>query len=119
MKKQTALVLILLLTFATPAFAANHDNHGHDKDNEHNSPKTQALQVSVDPCVSVSPSVSVEPSVSVSPSAIPCDPNGEWKNHGQFVSCVAKLHLGGKFVSEAAQSDIGKKHHDNDGDDDH
>jgi len=38
-----------------------------------------------------------------------CDPNAEWKNHGQYVSCVAHLHLGGEVVSEAARSDIGKK----------
>lgn len=38
-----------------------------------------------------------------------CDPNFPWKNHGEYVSCVAKLKLGGKTVSEAARSDIGKK----------
>src|SRR3989344_5240648 len=38
-----------------------------------------------------------------------CDPNGEWKNHGQYVSCVAKQKPGGQLVSEAAQSDVGKK----------
>ncbi|MCL4366423.1 hypothetical protein M1437_04310 [Patescibacteria group bacterium] len=38
-----------------------------------------------------------------------CDPDDNWKNHGAYVSCVAKLHEGGKNVSEAAKSDIGKK----------
>lgn len=36
------------------------------------------------------------------------------RNHGAYVSCIAKLHLGGKRVSTAAKSDIGKKDHDND-----
>lgn len=38
-----------------------------------------------------------------------CDPNYPWKNHGEYVSCVAKLKPGGQSVSEAAKSDIGKK----------
>lgn len=38
-----------------------------------------------------------------------CDPNAEWKNHGQYVSCVAHTHPGGQVVSQAAQSDVGKK----------
>lgn len=38
-----------------------------------------------------------------------CDAGAEWKNHGQYVSCVAKTHPGGQVVSEAAQSDVGKK----------
>lgn len=37
-----------------------------------------------------------------------CDPNANWKNHGGYVSCVARLHQGGKDVSAAAKSDIGK-----------
>ena len=50
-----------------------------------------------------------------------CSPDGEWKNHGQFVTCV--VHVAekwlvwdliteqekGDIVSDAAQSDIGKK----------
>lgn len=43
-----------------------------------------------------------------SPSAT-CAPEGVWKNHGDYVSCVAKLKEGGQTVSEAAKSDIGKK----------
>ena len=45
-----------------------------------------------------------------------CSEDGEFKNHGQFVSCVAKQNLGGNEVSEAAKSDIGKKDHDDDED---
>lgn len=42
-------------------------------------------------------------------SAKDCDPNFAWKNHGEYVSCVAKSGAGGQAVSEAARSDIGKK----------
>ncbi len=46
-----------------------------------------------------------------------CD-DGDFDNHGQYVSCVAKSHPGGLAVSSAAKSDIGKKDHDDDWDDD-
>lgn len=36
-----------------------------------------------------------------------CDINNSWKNHGGYVSCVAKLRLGGASVSAAARSDVG------------
>lgn len=50
-----------------------------------------------------------------------CDPNAEWKNHGQFVRCVAhetdqliemgvlSQEEGDELISTAAQTDIGKK----------
>lgn len=38
-----------------------------------------------------------------------CEPDAEYKNHGDYVSCVAHTHPGGAVVSEAAKSDIGKK----------
>ncbi len=41
-----------------------------------------------------------------------CDPNAQWKNHGAYVSCVAKQKPGGQVVSEAAKSDVGKKNAD-------
>lgn len=40
--------------------------------------------------------------------SIACDPDFEWKNHGQFVSCVARVHEGGDDVSEAARSRVGR-----------
>lgn len=45
------------------------------------------------------------------PTVTEVDDNGEveWKNHGQYVSSVAKTHPGGQVVSAAARSDIGKK----------
>lgn len=33
-------------------------------------------------------------------------------NHGAYVSCIARQHLGGAVTSQAAQSDIGKKDND-------
>lgn len=56
----------------------------------------------------------------ISPSASPlatCDPDDSWKNHGAYVSCVAKLHLGGKEIPEAARSEIGKKSESEDSED--
>ena len=53
--------------------------------------------------------------------AVLCDPSAEWRNHGKFVSCVAKeaenlLEQGliskeekDEIVSNAATSDVGKK----------
>lgn len=41
----------------------------------------------------------------------PCDPlTNNFKNHGQYVSCVAhnEPHGSGEIISEAAQSDVGK-----------
>ena len=38
-----------------------------------------------------------------------CAPEAQWKNHGDYVSCVARLKLGGATTSAAARSDIGKK----------
>ena len=37
-----------------------------------------------------------------------CDEDGEWENHGKYVSCVAGTHPGGSVVSEASRSDVGK-----------
>lgn len=42
-----------------------------------------------------------------------CDPNANWRNHGEYVSCVARLHKGGEEISEAAKSDVGKKDDEN------
>lgn len=50
------------------------------------------------------------PALAVKPSPVStCDPAASWKNHGQYVSCVAKLHQGGVVVSTAAKAETGKK----------
>jgi hypothetical protein len=41
-----------------------------------------------------------------------CSPEGKYKNHGEYVSCIAREHRGGEEVSDGAKSDIGKKHED-------
>lgn len=47
-----------------------------------------------------------------------CNPEDNWKNHGAYVSCMAKVHFGGQKTSEAAKSDIGKKKDEDSSDDD-
>ncbi len=51
-------------------------------------------------------------------STLGSDQDGDFKNHGQFVSSVAHEHEDGEEVSEAARSSIGKKDHDEDFDED-
>jgi hypothetical protein len=114
MKTYSALAILLLLTIATPAFAAPHENNNNGKANNHNKEEKKAEvqevnEVTIDPSAVPSTTVSTTPSTAVTPSTT-CDPNGTWKNHGQYVSCVAKEGRGGKEVSEAAKSDVGKKH---------
>lgn len=48
---------------------------------------------------------------------VQCENTG-WNNHGQFVSCNAYLHLGGRILSIFARSDVGKHHFENFCDDD-
>lgn len=106
MKHTTVLTLALLLTIAaTPAFAAPNENksnngkaNGQNKEEQAEKKAVQALEVTIAP--SEVPAVSAAPSQAVSPT---------WKNHGEYVSSVAKTHPGGKVVSQAARSDIGKK----------
>ncbi len=134
MKKELLITTSVFLLIATPALAksdngnngqgeehksekaqevlATHDNNGH-KDDDHTvsqnitSPVVQAAAVD-DPSITPSVTVTISPVVTQTQT---CDPNAEWKNHGQYVSCVAHTHQGGQMTSEAARSDVGKKHH--------
>lgn len=132
MRKELALGLITVLLVATPAFAAPggngkadqaKDNHGssvaQEKKVEKENTATDTTATNVTPVVSVTPSVTPEietttPKLqevlgaSASPTATLCDPNANWKNHGAYVSCVAKTHPGGAVVSAAAKSSVGK-----------
>lgn len=74
MKKLLSLLALAFLVIATPAVASK----------EKTSPGTQLTN-------------------SPQPVAT-CSPDASWKNHGEYVSCVAKQKLGGKVVSEAAKS---------------
>lgn len=108
MKYLTILTLALILTIAaTPAFAApneNKSNNGNAKgQNKEAQAEKKAVNVTVQQEVTeVSIVPSQEPAISVAPSQT-------WKNHGAYVSSVAKTHPGGQTVSAAARSDIGKK----------
>lgn len=53
------------------------------------------------------------PTPEPTPDAKKCHPKAKYKNHGQYVSCVAKnkdLRGPGPGNSSAAKSNIGKKH---------
>lgn len=108
MKKSFLILTLLFLLAATPTLA----NQGKDKANEHaKSNRIQGIEVSPTPIQSEPTNITpteVTPTV-VTPSPKACDPSMEYKNHGAYVSCVAKTHPGGKKVSEAAKSNIGKK----------
>ena len=139
MKNGIILTLIALFLIVSPAIAAppshsnananaTKDNPGRAKseevknDNANNveeivgeateSPVTPSPVESTDQPAEESPPTQ---SVGGVEAVIPlvedgeCDPNADWKNHGEYVSCVAHTHPGGQVVSEAARSDIGKK----------
>ncbi len=91
--KKLSLLLATSVLLATAPFALAKDQ---DKSQNHAKAEVEIVEVAVSP----------------SASPIPfCNPLDKWFNHGAYVSCVAHLHQGGKEVSEAARSDIGKKFH--------
>lgn len=96
MKSGILVFLVSLLLIVPPALAYVGNNQNNSKNSIKNEEDENA------------PIISPEPSVS---------PNGSisgWKNHGQYVSSIAKKHDDSSEVSEAAKSDIGKKNNDND-----
>lgn len=122
MKKQAALTLLLFIFLTSTAFAAPDKKNEHATENKEKNNKPNIVElleeITITPTDTTTPTPTVTPTViptttvSVTPSpSVTCDENGEWKNHGKYVSCVAKQHLGGQAVSEAAKSDIGKKKH--------
>ncbi len=118
MKKLALITLVTLIMATAPVALAKSENSNNDhgkgqevsaqvrQDDEHKADSSQVPQPSVN---------QVQGQSAVSPSSSPassnCDPDGDWKNHGQYVSCVAHEHEGGESVSEAARSDVGKNHH--------
>ncbi len=132
MKKELIIAAALLTLLVAPAFAAKptvdngsiHSNGKSDVHNNQTNDNNENVNVNDENTVTPSPtqtvtedlnqegstiSPTVSPSVSPAAVGIPCDPSAHWKNHGEYVSCVAHLHQGGKIVSEAAKSDVGKK----------
>ena len=81
-------------------------NPGSEKKEEQAAKKEDRAQASSSPSAKKLNSASTR---SATDSAQQCDHNYPWKNHGEYVSCVAKSGAGGQAVSEAARSDIGKK----------
>ena len=130
MKKHILFILSLFILFAavaaTPVLAKPKDNgnNGRGQSNAlgitkkaerqgENKPFAGTVVTLADvggPSGATGATGVVLPTTSPTPvPTIPCDPNAQWKNHGEYVSCVAKLHLGGQAVSEAARSNVGKK----------
>ncbi len=108
-KIASLLIIVVLLGFTTLSYAkSENSNNSNDNGKSGSNSKSQNKdQGSQNPN-----SDNSNPTPSASPASDPkqtCDPNAGWKNHGEYVSCVAKLKLGGQAVSEAARSDVGKK----------
>lgn len=84
----------------------NQDNSNSNSNKDSNS----TVEASISPSPKSNSAKKLNTTLrSASGSAQDCDPNFPWKNHGEYVSCVAKSGAGGQAVSEAARSDIGKK----------
>jgi len=133
--KKSFILAILILVLALPAYASqnNHgnsnkdnnnsqgQNHGNGNGNKNsNDSKNTSNNALIIPTVFVtsdptnSPTPTNTQALTPSVTVVVCDPTLNWKNHGAYVSCVAHMHAGGSSVSEAAKSDIGKKHDKND-----
>ncbi len=102
MKNLILIPAIALLLIATPALAKEH-NQGNSNNNAHRFAVSADTGGDEDDPL---PSTSPNPSGTPNPT---CNPNDDYENHGAYVSCVARLKLGGGEVSEAAQSNIGRR----------
>ena len=130
MKKTTLLntkgiifltITIIVMTAAAQVSASNDhankkstNNPSTEKRNEHSINENENEVNDEDVVASITPSgaqISVIPVVEDSNNEDEDKCDDDVKNHGQYVSCVAKTHPGGKEVSIAARSDIGKKNH--------
>jgi hypothetical protein len=102
-------VALFLITATTLTFAQseNSNSRGNSSSNRGSSDVTSNSQGKNGTNKKVD--VNLVESSSSGQASPTCAPEAQWKNHGDYVSCVARLHLGGKTVSEAARSDIGKK----------
>ena len=119
MKKEAAIVTILFLFLTSTALAAPGKQNVEAEHADQHASVNHNMMIRIDD-VTIAPTDTIEPSITTQPSVSPSI-SPMVKNHGEYVSGIAQLHLGGSTVSEAAKSDIGKKHHDdndNDGDDD-
>lgn len=108
------VVIVLFLGFATFALAKSENSNNGNGNGQSNGNGQNQGQGSQNPNKNKESNneEASSPTPSASATSNPaqiCDPNANWKNHGEYVSCVAKLKLGGQAVSEAAKSNIGKK----------
>lgn len=102
-KLYVLLTLFLLITISSAVTYAKSDKAANNpQSNKSNNSSNNGLGQSSDR----GNNGKKDPQASVSAT---CAPEAQWKNHGDYVSCVARLHPGGQAVSEAARSDIGKK----------
>lgn len=96
------LSIFVLLVFQPVVFAKGKDNDGQEKNHFR-------FEIEINGQDNSSPSPTPTPTTSPF-----CDPGANWKNHGAYVSCVARFEpgphrLGGKGNSVAAKSSVGKK----------
>lgn len=122
-------VFLLFLTVSQVSASNDHINQNAGKNGQENQEKNRSSHSDeghqeiedhkpATPTPSVSVSTDVTGTVTPTPTGILDNDCDDAKNHGQFVSCVAHRYEGGKVTSEAARSDTGKKHReDNDEDD--
>lgn len=136
MKKSLPIALIALALIATPAFAVS--DKANEKAQNNNQSHIHAIEPTNIPMPTVVVTEDPLPTITVTPTTVPtstpsaekkvlgkqikdlevvvptgtptCSPDATYKNHGEYVSCVAHEHPGGKVVADAARSDIGKKH---------
>jgi hypothetical protein len=118
MSRLLFLFVAIIFVFSVTVVHAQSDKsrgqgQGQNNENRGNSPTNDVVVSNTEVTPLSSPSNRGQGNQKVrvaSASAQPsCDPSLEWKNHGEYVKCVAKLKQGGQAVSEAARSDVGKK----------
>lgn len=110
------IILTLILLTATPAFARNENSQNKSNNSQKESGQSHSPKKNVD-SQELEDSENEDNLPEITPAentttpipTIQCNPDQEWKNHGAYVSCVAKSGVGGQKVSEAARSNIGKK----------
>lgn len=118
--KKTYLFLFVLafVLVSTPVFAEkdqkNENNHGKNSEIEiqeesHGSINGPSSTGSIGSSVTLSVTSTVTPKDEQDQGNTGCDPDDNWRNHGKYVSCIARLHLGGEETSEAGRSDEGKR----------
>lgn len=109
------LTLLLLVTISSAVTYAKSDKAANNpQSNKSNNSSNNGLGQSLDRGNNSKKDLknegtSLDLKTSQASASATCAPEAQWKNHGDYVSCVARLRQGGQTVSEAARSDIGKK----------